>query len=205
MKFESNVGGNQIVNGFFSHSILWNIMWIWSTNVQLQRIWKSWLANLRNFCATDTSYACFHRSTAFTFASGFVTYILPSTLFVAALLLFARSRIEFLLYPTGTFDFVDSREYGYKSNFLNSFILSVSDSVPDEDTFRQIRWSKNEFDGVAYSTALKRERNLSLLHDVMKFCNLTIRKIRFIMPDSRKYREKLWNVLDTFCKYWWAV
>ena len=154
MKFESNVGGNQIVNGFFSHSILWNIMWIWSTNVQLQRIWKSWLANLRNFCATDTSYACFHRSTAFTFASGFVTYILPSTLFVA------RSRIEFLLYPTGTFDFVDSREYGYKSNFLNSFILSVSDSVPDEDTFRQIRWSKNEFDGVAYSTALKRERNL---------------------------------------------
>ena len=71
-------------------------------------------------------------------------------------------------------------------------------------TFCQIRWSKNELDGIAYSTVLKRERNLSL-HGVMKFCNLTVRKIRFIMVDNCKYRQKLWNVLDTFSQYWWAV
>ena len=59
---------------------------------------------------------------------------------------------------------------------------------------------KNELDDIAYSTVLKRERNLSL-HDVMKFRNLTVRKIRFIMADSRKYRLKSWNVLDAFSQY----
>ena len=44
---------------------------------------------------------------------------------------------------------------------------------------------------------IKRERNLSL-HDVMKFRNLTVRKIRFILADSRKYRQLSWNALDTF-------
>ena len=59
--------------------------------------------------------------------------VLLSTSFVAALLLLARSLIEFLPQPTGTFDFVSSREYGCKPKFSESVILSVSDSVPDED------------------------------------------------------------------------
>ena len=59
--------------------------------------------------------------------------VLLSTSFVAALLLLARSLIEFLPQPTGTFDFVSSREYGCKPKFSKSVILSVSDSVPDED------------------------------------------------------------------------
>ena len=59
--------------------------------------------------------------------------VLLSTSFVAALLLLARSLIEFLPQPTGTFDFVSSREYGCKPNFLKSVIYSVSDSVPGED------------------------------------------------------------------------
>ena len=63
---------------------------------------------------------------------------------------------------------------------------------------------KNELDDIAYSTVLKRERNLSQ-HDVMKFRNLTVWKIRFIMADSRKYRQTSWNVLDTFSQYLWAV
>ena len=61
---------------------------------------KSWLTNLRNFQATDTFYACFHRSTAFIFTPSFVTYSIPSTSFVAALMLQARSFIEFLSYIT---------------------------------------------------------------------------------------------------------
>ena len=56
---------------------------------------------------------------------------------------------------------------------------------------------KNELDDIAYSTVLKRERNLSL-HDVMKFRNLTVWKVRFIMADSRKYRQTSWNVLYFF-------
>ena len=59
--------------------------------------------------------------------------VLLSTSFVAALLLLARSLLEFLPQPTGTFDFVSSREYGCKPKFSESVILSVSDSVPDED------------------------------------------------------------------------
>ena len=59
--------------------------------------------------------------------------VLLSTSFVAALLLLARSLIEFLPQPTGNFDFVSSREYGCKPKFSESVILSVSDSVPDED------------------------------------------------------------------------
>ena len=47
---------------------------------------------------------------------------------------------------------------------------------------------------------IKQERNLSL-HDVMKFHNLTVRKIRFIMADSWKYRQTSWNVLDAFSQY----
>ena len=88
------------------------------------------------------------------------------------------------------------------------------------------------------------------LHDVMKLSNLTVRKIRFIMAGSRKYRQYevvyvtignpafylflyltggelqrvgdvsepnrwcyvvrrtvlyVWNVLDTFSRYSWAV
>ena len=59
--------------------------------------------------------------------------VLLSTSFVAALVLLARWLIEFLPQPTGTFDFVSSREYGCKPKFSKSVILSVSDSVPDED------------------------------------------------------------------------
>ena len=58
--------------------------------------------------------------------------ILPFASFAAALLLLARSLIEFLPYATGTFDFVGSREYGYKPSFSKSVILSVSDSGPDK-------------------------------------------------------------------------
>ena len=54
--------------------------------------------------------------------------ILQSTPFVAASLLLARSLTEFLPYPTGTFDFVSSRQYGYKPNFSKSVILLMSDS-----------------------------------------------------------------------------
>ena len=40
------------------------------------------------------------------------------------------------------------------------------------------------------------------LHDVMKFFNLTVRKIWFIMAGSRKYRQNVWIILDTFPQYW---
>ena len=89
---------------------------------------------------------------------------------------------------------------------MKSVILSVSDSVPDEDSdllednLPNKRIKKDELDGIAYSTMLKRQRNLSL-HDVMRFRNLTVWKIKFIMPDSRKYRQTSCNVLDTFSQY----
>ena len=47
-------------------------------------------------------------------------------------LLLARSLTEFLPQVTGTFDFVDSKVYGYKPNFSKSVMLLISDSVPDE-------------------------------------------------------------------------
>ena len=46
---------------------------------------------------------------------------------------------------------------------------------------------------VASSAVTNQERNLSL-HGIMNFRNLTVRKIRFIMADSRKYRQTSWNV-----------
>ena len=32
----------------------------------------------------------------------------------------------------------------------------------------------------------------------MKFSNLTLQKIRFIMAGSRNYRQNVWNILETF-------
>ena len=68
----STLVGNQMINEVFVVRISLHKMWIWSTNLQIQCAWKSLLWNLRNFQATDTFYACFHRSTAFTFAPGVV-------------------------------------------------------------------------------------------------------------------------------------
>ena len=77
----SKLGGNQITNEVFSPWKSYKIR-IWSTNVQIQCTWKPWnfsgifsfliFSFLRNFQATDTFYATFHRGTAFTFAPGFV-------------------------------------------------------------------------------------------------------------------------------------
>ena len=43
------------------------------------------------------------------------------------------------------------------------------------------------------------------LHDVMKFSNLMVQKIRFMMVASGKYKQNVWNILDTLPQYWWAV
>ena len=84
---------------------------------------------------------------------------------------------------TGSFDFVGSREYGCKPNFSKSVILSVSGTVPDEyrDSLEDIlpnkmikKWT---WWYIAYSTVLKRERNIPY----MTSWNFVIsRKIRFI-------------------------
>ena len=78
-----------------------------------------------------------------------------------------------------------------QSNFSKLVILSVSDSAPDTDRdlldniFPNEMIKKNELDHIAYRAVLKWEINLSL-HDVMKFCDLAVQKIRFIITDSRK-------------------
>ena len=122
--------------------------------------------------------------------------ILPFTLFVATSLLLARSLLEFLPQATGTFDFVSSRVYGYKPNFLKLVILLVSDIVPDEN--------RDLLDEILPNQMIRKLNSTLLLiawlslHDVMKFSNLTLRKIRLIMAGSRKHRQNIWNVLDTF-------
>ena len=60
--------------------------------------------------------------------------------------------------------------------------------------------NKIELDSIAYSVVI----NLSL-HVAMKFSNHTVRKIRFIMAGCRKYRQSVWNILDIYPQYWWAV
>ena len=88
-----------------------------------------------------------------------------------------------------------------------SFFRFLAQPDEDRDSLEDIlsnKMIKDGLDDIAYSTVLKRETNLSL-HDVMKFCNVTVRKIRFMMGDSCKYRQKSWNVFDTFSQYWWAV
>ena len=122
----SNVGENQIVSGFFSHKISWNKMWIWSTNGQTQRTWKSWLTNLRNIKATDTFYACFHRRTAFTFAPGFVT---DSTIHIICGCITAAGKLTHVVPPISNWNFWFCR---FKRVWLQAKFFEVS--VPDEDS-----------------------------------------------------------------------
>ena len=86
----------------------------------------SWLTNLRNFQKTKTFYACFHRSTAFTFGPGFVAY---STIHIICRCVIATNQIthiipaivEFSL--TGTFDFCR-----FKRVWLQAKVLEVTHS-----------------------------------------------------------------------------
>ena len=129
--------------------------------------------------------------------------ILRFTPFVATLLLLARSLTEFLPYVIGTFDFVGSRVYGYLAHFSTLVILSIFDSVLDG--------GRDSLDDILPNQMI-RKLNLILLlivwwslYEVMQFSNLTVWKNRFIMAGSHKYRQNVWNILDTFPQYWWSV
>ena len=93
-------------------------MWIWSKNVQLRCTWKSWLANIRNFYAADTLYDTFHRSTALTFAPGFVVY---STIHTICGYNIAADQITHRIPAISNWNFwliAGSTEPGYKATFF---------------------------------------------------------------------------------------
>ena len=84
--------------------------------------------------------------------------------------------------------FFGSRINGYKRNFLKLVILLIFDSVPDK--------GKDLLEDILPNEMIR------ILNLMLCLC---LPKIRFIMADSRKYRKNVWNILDTFSQYLWAV
>ena len=109
----STMGGDKITNKVFSHRILYH---------------KIFACKSQEFLGNQTLLTVVSIGAQHSHLHQVLLPILLPTPFVAASLLLARSLTEFLPYPTGTFDFVSSRQYGYKPNFSKSVILSMSDS-----------------------------------------------------------------------------
>ena len=155
-------------------------MWIWFTNVQTRCTWKSWLTNLSNFWATDTLYASFHWNTAFTFAPGFVAYSIIHT--ICGYILDA-GQINYRIPPISNWNFWFS---WFKRAWLQDEFFEVSYSFDSKGqtkaeicwiTVCRIQWSENWTWFYCLS-----------LHDVIKFSNLMIQKIR-LMADMSKYSQ----------------
>ena len=105
-------------------------MWIWSTNVQARCTWK-WLANLRDFYATDTFYVSFHWGTGFTFALDFVV---NSTIRSIIGYIIAAGQISHIILAINNWNvwFCWFKSVWLQPNFSKSVIFSISDSSTDE-------------------------------------------------------------------------
>ena len=83
----------------------------------------------QEFLSSRHLYACFYRSTTFTFEQGFVAYSTIQTIFGCII---AAGQITHRIPAISNWNLFGSWEYGYKPNFSKSVILSISDFVPDE-------------------------------------------------------------------------
>ena len=87
---------------------------------------------------TDTYYASFHRGTTFTFAQGFlansIIHIIYSCIIAAGQITHRTLGPAISNWNFCFFRFKSVWFPSFKPNFLKLVILSISDSVPDEDS-----------------------------------------------------------------------